>query len=250
MPPCGAFLIWLYENVFARGTAHPASFAVRGLLDFACDTTVKWRWTLCLNLVLYAGVQNRELEWGKRFVSNADANQWVTEHGDALYRYALLRVRDPSVAEELVQETFLAALKGLQSYQGKSSEHTWLIGILKHKVVDHIRQSSREMPTREIDDEVDSYFNDRGGWNLPPSLAGNPVSEIEQEQAGRQLADCMQVLPERLSKAFVLTQVDGLIADEACKLLGITTTNLWVMLHRARMRLRQCLESNGFGRKA
>lgn len=178
-----------------------------------------------------------------------DATHWVSEHGDALYRFALARVRDPDVAEELVQETFLAGLKSMDSYQERSSERTWLIGILKHKVVDHIRRAAREVASDDIDVEVDTYFNERGGWALPPSLAGNPVNQVEQDELAQQLSDCMQALPERLSKVFVLTQVDGVIGDEACKVLGITTTNLWVMLHRARLRLRQCLENRGFGRK-
>lgn len=182
--------------------------------------------------------------------NNIDPAQWVNQHGDVLYRFALLRVRDPSSAEELVQETFLAALKATESFREKSSERTWLIGILKHKLVDHIRRTRREIPSDAIDAEVDAYFNDSGAWTVPPSLAGNPVSHTEQEEIRRRLAECMRALPERLSRAFVLTQVDGVLAAEVCKILGVTATNLWVLLHRARLRLRKCLEDGGFGKTA
>lgn len=172
-----------------------------------------------------------------------DASQWVLAHGDTLYRFALMRVRDSSVAEELMQETFLAALKGIQEFRGRSSARTWLIGILKHKVMDHLRHACREVPTEDIDMEVDAYFNDRGGWAVPPSIVGNPAENVEQEELRGKLAECMQELPERLSRVFVLTQIDGLSAKETCKVLGITTTNLWVMLYRARLRLQRCLQN-------
>lgn len=179
-------------------------------------------------------------------VSSIDASRWVAEHGDVLYRYALLRVRDRSVSEELVQETFLAALKGLKNFQGESTERTWLIGILKHKIVDHVRRVQREVPTEEIDAEVDSYFNENGRWAVPPSVMQTPLGNAEQDELRRYLVDCLNTLPQRLSRAFVLTQVDGAATEEACKLLEVSATNLWVMLHRARLRLRQCLESMGW----
>ncbi|MDE1888182.1 MAG: sigma-70 family RNA polymerase sigma factor [Gammaproteobacteria bacterium] len=160
-----------------------------------------------------------------------------------LYRFALMRVCDSSVAEELVQETFLAALKGWREFRGQSSERTWLVGILKHKIVDHLRYARREVPTEDIDVEVDAYFNAGGGWAVPPSIVGNPGKSVEQQQLRGKLAECMQELPERLSNAFVLTQIDGLPAKETCKVLGITETNLWVMLHRARLRLQRCLQN-------
>ena len=165
-----------------------------------------------------------------------------------LFRFALMRVRDPSVAEELVQETFLAALKGMQGFQGQSSERTWLVGILKHRIVDHIRRAKREVLSEDIEEEVDSYFDQKGAWATPPSVLENPVTGAEQAEIRKRIAECLEGLPERLSRVFVLTQVDGVETEEACKLLDITTTNLWVLLHRSRLRLRQCLENKGFGR--
>lgn len=179
-----------------------------------------------------------------------NASRWVAEHGDVLYRFALMRIGDPAAAEDLVQETFLAALKGLSGFQGESSERTWLTGILKHKIVDHLRHAARERPSEDIDIEVDAYFNERGDWAVPPSVGENPLKNTEQQEMRKHLAGCLETLPPRLSQAFVLTQVDGLVAEEACKLLGVTTTNLWVMLHRSRLRLRQCLQKRGFGRES
>jgi RNA polymerase sigma-70 factor, ECF subfamily len=191
----------------------------------------------------------RRKPWAKcQMAKKVDPTQWVNQHGDVLYRFALLRVRNPSIAEELVQETFLAALKAAHSYQEQSSERTWLIGILKHKLVDHIRQARREVSSDDIEADVHAYFNAVGGWAVPPSLSGNPVSQTEQAELRRQLADCIRALPERHARAFVLTQVDGVLANETCKILGVSATNLWVLLHRARLRLRQCLETGGFGK--
>ncbi|MGH8127241.1 MAG: sigma-70 family RNA polymerase sigma factor, partial [Gammaproteobacteria bacterium] len=177
-----------------------------------------------------------------------DTSQWVNRHGDRLYRFALMRVRNVSVAEELVQETFLAGLQSQQSFKGQSSEATWLTGILKHKIMDHFRRSVRETVTEDIEAEADAWFTAKGRWATPPSLSRSPMSDIEQEELRNELVGCMGELPQRLSTAFVLTQIDGFDTGETCKVLHITPTNLWVMLHRARMRLRNCLERKGFGR--
>lgn len=177
-----------------------------------------------------------------------DTSRWVRLHGDRLYRFALMRVRNVSTAEELVQETFLAALQSRHGFKGQSSELTWLTGILKHKIMDHFRRSARETVTDEIEAEADAWFTARGRWATAPSMSRTPMSDIEQEELRSELVDCMGELPQRLSTVFVLTQIDGLDTGETCKVLGITDTNLWVMLHRARMRLRHCLERKGFGR--
>lgn len=200
-----------------------------------------------------------DMHWPKEMASDndlreersaqCDPQQWVAAHGDLLYRFALVRTGDAPAAEELVQETFLAALAGLDGFQGHSSERTWLIGILKHKIVDHLRQTYREVTVEEIDAEVDAYFDSQGSWALPPSKLKNPETSAEQEELRARLAKCLQHLPERLMRAFLLTQIDGLAASETCKVLGVTATNLWVMLHRARLRLRHCLEQSGFGQQ-
>jgi len=177
----------------------------------------------------------------------ADPETWVDEYGDFLYRYALSRVKDPSVAEDLVQETFLAALRSRENFKGRSTGRTWLIAILKHKIVDYIRKKIREPSSDKIEalsDRADSDFDDKGGWQIRPfKWAINPDKIYEQKEFIDVLYRCLAELPERLAEAFMLREMDGLSTEEVCKVLDITATNSWVMLYRARMSLRGCLEN-------
>ncbi len=179
-----------------------------------------------------------------------DPAQWVERHGNALYRFALARLRDPSQAENVVQETFLAALKGRDSFRGASSERTWLIGILKRKVIDHFRQTGRERPLEPREGGVEAHetmFDDRGHWrNELGDWGDKPDIAVQQTQFWRVLQNCLDGIPDRQARAFVLREMDGLDSDELCKLLDVTETNLWVMLHRARVRLRRCIDENWF----
>ena len=182
-----------------------------------------------------------------------DPATWVDEYGDFLYRYALSRVKNPSIAEDLVQETFLAALKARRNFQGRSTARTWLIAILKHKIVDYIRKKVREQASDKIESLLDAAandpgemgFNSRGGWkNAPAKWGANPTEIYEQKEFMDILYHCLGELPERQAQAFMLREIDGLTTDEVCKALGISATNSWVILYRARMQLRQCLETN------
>ncbi|UCE19648.1 MAG: sigma-70 family RNA polymerase sigma factor [Gemmatimonadota bacterium] len=179
--------------------------------------------------------------------------QWVDRYGDDLFRYALLRLRDSRLAEDIVQETFLAALRARKSFSGRSSEKTWLFGILKHKIVDHIRRASRERSVESPgtpEDTMKDLFDERGKWRVMPSeWAPDPSKILEQKEFQDVIEKCLSDLPSRLSDAFSLREMDGLDSKEVCKVLGVSTTNLWVMLYRARMRLRRCLEMNWFGKK-
>ena len=172
---------------------------------------------------------------------------WVDEYGDFLYRFALSRVKDPSVAEDLVQETFLAALRTRENFKGRSAGRTWLIAILKHKIVDYIRKKIREPASDKIEtlsDLTDADFDDKGEWQIRPSKwAINPGKIYEQKEFLNVLYRCLAELPERLAEAFMLREMDGLSTKEVCKALDITTTNSWVMLYRARMSLRGCLQN-------
>jgi len=184
--------------------------------------------------------------------SASDPETWLNQHGDALYRYALMRVRDTAVAEDMVQETLLAALRARNSFAGQSSERTWLVAILKNKIIDHFRRGRRETPLSdhlEPDESVDEMFEGRmeGHWTDPPVAWDHPETALEQDQFWRALQDCLDGLPERQAQAFLLSEVDGLPTDELCKVLEVSTSNIWVILHRARLRLRDCLGNNWFG---
>jgi RNA polymerase sigma-70 factor (ECF subfamily) len=178
---------------------------------------------------------------------------WVDQYGDFLYRFTLSRIKDPSLAEDLVQETFLAALKARKNFQGRSTTRTWLIAILKHKIVDHIRKQVREqtsdklesMSNATVNDPVDSSFNDEGDWRIRPSKwAIDPMKLYDQKEFLDVLYNCLGELPERQAEAFMMREIDGFSTEEICKVLNISATNSWVMLYRARMWLRRCLENN------
>jgi len=182
--------------------------------------------------------------------ASCNPDGWVEEYGDFLYRFALTRLRDPATAEELVQEAFLGALKSLDTYRGDSPERAWLVGILKNKIMDHFRRSSRERPLTETEGDLDELFNAKGHWKrLPEAWAADPVKVHEDKEFWKILYDCIAGLPERLARVFHLREMDDVSTDEVCKVLDLTPTNLWVMMHRARLRLRTCMEENWFSVK-
>lgn len=153
----------------------------------------------------------------------------------------------------MVQETLLAALKARRGFAGRSTERTWLIGILKNKLVDHLRKRSREQPVGDLADTdggIDAMFDAGGHWKTPPSAWDNPSEALQQKQFWAILTQCLDALPTRHAQVFTVCEIDGLDNAEACKVFGIAATNVWVILHRARLRLRQCLETHWFGREA
>jgi RNA polymerase sigma-70 factor (TIGR02943 family) len=175
---------------------------------------------------------------------------WVDHYGDYLYCFAISRVRDPSVAEDLVQETFLAALNSIKSFASRSSPKTWLTGILKHKIVDYFRRKSREPTGDDVETAMkalEALFDEKGQWKIKPAeWTADPEKLYGQKEFMDVLNRCLSELSSRLAHIFILREMDGLKTDEICKVLSITATNCWVMLYRARMYLRQCLESNWF----
>lgn len=182
--------------------------------------------------------------------AQVSVDAWVDAHGDALFRYARARVRQQHAAEDLVQDTFVAAIERRDSFRGDSSELTWLIGILRHKVLDHLRKQGREQPASDAEDAVVAeLFDDRGMWRKRPGPGAWRVdtdSLIEREEFWQAFERCVDRLPDRQAKAFALKEVDDTDAEQVCKVLGISSTNLWVTLHRARTRLRDCLEKTWF----
>ena len=186
--------------------------------------------------------ENRPITISK---SPTSPDTWVDEHGDVLYTYAYLRVREHGLAEDLVQDTFLAALKSFQHYQGRSSVRTWLIGILKHKIIDFLRKNVKEQPVSVAnfyDETLEKANSLDGSW-----LAGTaqwlsePSKSLEQKEFMGLFQQSLAKLPPRLSQVFVLHELDGLKGSEICELMNITSSNLWVMLYRARTELKSQL---------
>ena len=183
---------------------------------------------------------------------NLDPETWIDQYGDYLYRFALASIRDQAAAEDLVQETFLAALHGRQSFEGRSTVKTWLSAILKHKIIDYLRKKDRERVIEDTDaltDGVDEFFHPSGSWKIRPGKWHlDPAKIYEQREFLDTLFKCLAKLPDRLSKAFMLREMEGYSTKEICNVLQISTTNSWVMLYRARMLLRRCLELGWFSK--
>ncbi len=187
----------------------------------------------------------------------SDPDTWVERHGDALYRYALLRLRDSTVAEDLVQDTFLAVLRQRDGFAGRSDERTWMIGILKHKIIDHFRSAARELPLNGTDDPAGGspteFHQDgllAGSWKSEARPADWCVdwSDTVECIEFRQILDrCLQALNPRQRTTFVLREMEELPSEEICNTLRISPTNLRVILHRVRLRLRACLERHWLG---
>ena len=184
----------------------------------------------------------------------ADPQSLIDTHGDVLYRFALMRVRIQDVAEDLVQETLLAALQGTYHESGPTAERRWMIGIMKHKILDYFRRTARE-PLQNQDQpdghRVDDAFLDDGHWKpeaaMMQSWPEQPDGLIERRQFWNALAGCLERLPPRAAQVFTLRELDELETENICELLQLTPTNFGVILHRARRQLRDCLSSRYFG---
>ncbi len=188
-----------------------------------------------------------------------DPSKWLDSHGDYLYHYALVRVRDASVAEDLLQETLLAGVGGHQGHAGRSSERTWLVGIMKHKVIDHFRRVARNAPfqfSSEREDEIDCFEDSgpwRGYWREDRALNRWMMDAgqcFESAEFWETFDRCLSQLPQQMSIAFTLREIDGLTSTQICEILNVTPNNLWVLLHRSRNKLRKLLNASWFSRRA
>ena len=167
-----------------------------------------------------------------------------------LLRYASLHLRNRDAAEDAVQETLLAALAAEAGFAGRSNLRTWATGILKHKIVDAIRRAGRERPLEGEDgtEDFDALFDERGHWHEHPEAWPDPDAALQEKQFLAALQRCLEGLPPRTAQVFLLREHMGLETAEICKELGVTATHCWVLLYRARMALRECLEKSWFGR--
>jgi RNA polymerase sigma-70 factor, ECF subfamily len=168
-----------------------------------------------------------------------------------MWRYALVRARDAAVAEDLIQDTLAAAIEGLAGYRGEASERTWLLSILRHKLVDHVRRSGRPVKDARGGDVFGDMFDGRGCWKADPGPPP-PDSVMERPEFWRDFERCLAKLPAPLAEAFVMREVRSFTTSAACEALRISVENLWVRLHRARAQLRKCMEARwgrGAGKK-
>ena len=172
-----------------------------------------------------------------------------------LLRFARLQLRDAGAAEDAVQETLLAALTGSHSFESRSSYKTWLISILRNKIIDIIRDQGREVPASSLaDDEAgdeqlaDTLFDRRGHWQAEarPARWADPEASFEQKQFWAVFEACLDHLPAKAARVFMMREFLGLETEEICKETGMSTSNCWVVLHRARQGLRTCLDTRWF----
>lgn len=169
---------------------------------------------------------------------------WVDNYADYLYNYTIVRVNDATVAEDLISETFLAALKSMKNFKGEATERTWLISILKRKIIDFYRKINSAKGKAEV--HV-SYQNpeSEGDWleeNASDPFDRTAEDEMENEELRLAILECMETLTERQAEIFKMKTIDGFETETICKEFDITPSNLWVIIHRARKSLMECLE--------
>jgi len=180
--------------------------------------------------------------------ANRDVNpeKWIDLYCDYLFNYTISRVNDSEVAKDLVQETFLSGLKALKNFKGQSSERTWLVSILKHKIIDHYRKSNSAKGKAEIrmsygDSETE------GDWlenRVADAFERNMEDNMENEELADAIEDCLGKLPEKQAKIFRMKTLLNYETEVICNVLGITSSNLWVIIHRARTSMMHCLKTN------
>lgn len=175
-------------------------------------------------------------------------SSWASNYADALYAYAKPRVNDAQLAEDLVQETFLSAWKARDGFKGEASEKSWLFTILKNKIIDHYRKKSKEIiQTGNEADATDGFFNEAEHWtktDQPSDWGSHLTNTIDQKEFYTILEGCKKKLQQLQQSVFVMKYMEDMNADEICKALDITPSNYWVLIHRAKLGLRACLEKN------
>lgn len=175
---------------------------------------------------------------------------WVEQHGDYLYRYAYSRLRDSNAAEEVVQETFLNGIKYQAQYSGKGTQQAWLLGILKHKIIDYVRKRAKHGRAQPYEDEHDpthQLFDEKGYWK-PGAIpwSKSPDRDLQTAELWQVVKECLTGLPSGQADVFMLSVMEEMDSDEICKELSITPSNLWVRMHRARLGLAKCVSSRWF----
>jgi len=174
----------------------------------------------------------------------------LAEQRPYLMKVARLELRDEHLAEDCVSDALTQAYEHRAKFRGDSSLRTWLTSILKNRIIDVVRKQWREQPLEESpsgEQEFDNLFDDSGHYAQMPSQVRDPYELCKEDRFLSAVQMCVDKLPKRIGQVFVLREVFGSDTKELCKDLGLTTSNVWVQLYRARMMLRTCLERTGFG---
>ncbi len=185
--------------------------------------------------------------------SQAEASQWVYDYSDMLYRYALQRVRSADTAKDLVQDTFLSAWRNYGNYRGDASVKSWLFVILKSKLIDYYRRIAGNVTGTLVTDDAGEvqFFNRSDHWlrgAMPATWRVDEESSLEKAEFYSVLDGCKRKLKDVQNAVFTMKYMEDLDSDEICKVLDLSPSNYWVLLHRAKLQLRACLEMNWFMR--
>lgn len=178
-----------------------------------------------------------------------DPNTWIDRYSDYLFNYTITRVRDRATAQDLVQETFFAGLKSMNNFKGEASERTWLVSILKRKIIDHYRRTNSKKGQAEVRINFSDDNDNEGSWieqRVADPFDRTAEDNLENSELGLAIHRCISKLPPKQAEVFKMKTILGYDTEAICNELGITASNLWVIIHRARTSLAQCLEKNWF----
>lgn len=176
-----------------------------------------------------------------------DPNNWIKRYSDYLFNYTITRVNDRETAQDLVSETFLAGLKSMANFKGEASERTWLISILKRKIIDHYRKINSNKGKAEVRMTYNSNTEDEGDWleeRVADPFDKTAEDDLVNSELGDAIYDCLSKLPEKQAEVFKMKTILGYDTETICNELDITPSNLWVIIHRARTALAECMEKN------
>jgi len=176
-------------------------------------------------------------------------DKWIDLYADYLFNFTISRVNDREIAQDLVQDTFLAALKSMKNFKGEANERTWLISILKRKIIDHYRKinSNKGKAEVRITSNIDSETD--GDWleeRVADPFDKTAEDTLQNTELGEAIFKCLSKLPEKQAEVFRMKSIEGLETEDICKELNITASNLWVIIHRARTAMAACLKENWF----
>jgi len=177
-----------------------------------------------------------------------DPDKWVDRYADYLFNYTIVRVNDREVANDIVAETFLAGLNSMKNFKGEASERTWLISILKRKIIDHYRRINSNKGKAEVkitlpDGELEGEWLEE---KVPDLTDRTAEDEMENRELGLAILECLDQLPEKQARIFKMKTIEGIETEAICNEFKISPSNLWVIIHRARTSLAKCLEKNWF----
>ncbi|WP_159022744.1 sigma-70 family RNA polymerase sigma factor [Formosa sp. L2A11] len=178
-----------------------------------------------------------------------DATKWIDSYSDYLYNYTISRVSDSEIAKDLVQDTFFAGLKSMKNFKGEASERTWLISILKRKIIDYYRKINSKKGKAEVRMSYSSDSDDEGEWleeRVEDQSYKNAEDVLENTELSVAIYDCLEKLPEKQARVFKMKTIENFDTEIICNELNITASNLWVIIHRARTSLSGCLEKNWY----